>query len=78
MAQEQEREASAVGSQENSKRFTREIVDGVPALVRRNGPVTAVWREVEWSKEKRARFAQLILKMAEAEEDEDDEGKQAT
>lgn len=78
MPQRPEREASEARSNEAGGRLTREIVDGSPALVSRNGPVTAVWREVEWSKEKRVRFARLILKMTEAEEDEGEEGKRAT
>lgn len=78
MPQRPESEAPEARSNEAGGRLTREIVDGSPALVSRNGPVTAIWREVEWSKEKRIRFAQLILKMAEAEEDEDKQGKRAT
>ncbi|MFE9723495.1 hypothetical protein ACFYQ5_07840 [Streptomyces sp. NPDC005794] len=32
--------------------------------------VTAEWREVEWSKEKRLRFAQLILRLITTDDDD--------
>ena len=68
MAQEPQHEASAAANQQTSGGFTREIVDGAPALVRRNGPVTAVWREVEWTDAQKERFARFMLKVATSED----------
>ncbi|WP_344325670.1 hypothetical protein [Streptomyces macrosporus] len=78
MPQVPEHEAPDARGNEAGGRLTREIVDGAPALVSGNGPVTAVWREVEWPQEKRVRFARLILKPADIEEDDEEEDKRAT